>query len=172
MATYSVKLVDHTGTAEGERKGIQKEIQGLFDQLFSGISDTVTVAWGKGATSDDLVLHFVQDVASSYIQQKMPGKGLKPYIAGHTRTQGKVTCTEFYKFAEIGGKRRQLTDIECAKIAVHESFHNLLPAWSDADVHGPAGGGGLALSPPKLPPTDKNKELIRRGFSVKTAQQL
>jgi hypothetical protein len=72
----------------------------------------------------------------------------------------------------VGDKKRPLTDIECAKIAVHESFHNLLPALSDADVHGPAGGGGLALSPPKLPPTDKNKELIRRGFTVKTAQQL
>jgi hypothetical protein len=172
MATYSVRLVDHTGTAENERTGIQKEIQGLFDQMFSGTSDKVTVAWGKGAPSDNLILHFVQDVASSYLQQKMPGKELKPYIAGHTRTRAKVSCTEFYKFAVISGKRRQLTNVDCAKIAVHESFHNLLPAMSDSEVHGAAGGGGLAASPPQLPPTAKNKELIRKGFSVKTAQQL
>ena len=35
-------------------------------------------------------------------------------------------------------------------------------------MHGPNGGGGLAASPPQLPITEKNKELMRRGISIKS----
>jgi hypothetical protein len=170
MANYSVKLVDHTGSPERWRQGLKKAIQDLFDQCFAATSDSVIVDWGMGAASDNLVLHFVEDVDHSYVQEKLPGAPLKEYIGGHTRTRNSISGSEFYKFTGIRGQRGQNKYTGYAKLALHESMHNLLPDWTDADMHGPEGGAGLAASPPHLPPTDKNKELVQRGFSVKNAQ--
>jgi hypothetical protein len=39
-------------------------------------------------------------------------------------------------------------------------------------MHGQAGGNGLALSPPQLPITQENKNLVRRGIAIKNAQLL
>jgi hypothetical protein len=72
----------------------------------------------------------------------------------------------------VGGKRAALHDSAYARLAFHEAMHNQLPGWSNADMHGPNGGGGLAASPPQLPMTDKNKELMRRGIAIKNAQLL
>jgi hypothetical protein len=172
MATHSVKLVDHTSSTDRWKQGLKKEIQSLFNQCLEGSDITVNVEWGKGEKTDFLVLHFVEDVDHSYIQKKLPGAPLKEHIAGHTRTKNKITGTEFYKFVGKKGDRSQYKYSSYAKIALHESMHNLLPNWTEDELHGKNGGGGLAASPPQLPPTDKNKELIRRGFSVKTAQLL
>jgi hypothetical protein len=171
MASFSVKLVDHTGTPERWRQGLKKVIQDLFDQCLAGTSDKVTVEWGTGVEADFLVLHFVEDVDHSYVQQKLRGDPLKEDIGGHTRTQKKVTGSEFYKFIGKKGQRSQYSFNGYAKLALHESMHNLLPYWTESEMHGPDGGFGLAASPPHLP-TEKNKELIRRGFSVKSAQLL
>jgi len=172
MASSSVRLVDHTSTPDTWRQGLKKAIQDLFDQCFAGTSDKVTVEWGTGAATDNLVLHFVEDVEHSYIQQKLPGDPIKEFIGGHTRTQNKVTGSEFYKLIGKKGQRSRATYTGYAKLALHESMHNLFPGWTEADMHGPAGGGGLAASPPQLPPTEKNKELMRRGLSIKNAQLL
>jgi len=172
MANFSVKLVDHTGTPESWRQGLKKAIQDLFDKCLAGASDKVTVEWGTGVANDFLVLHFVEDVDHSYIQQKLPGDKLKEHIGGHTRTSHNVTGSEFYKFIGKKGQRGQYSYIGYAKLALHESMHNLLPYWTESEMHGPDGGGGLAASPPQLPPTPKNIELMLRGFSVKSAQLL
>jgi len=39
-------------------------------------------------------------------------------------------------------------------------------------MHGPDGGAGLASSPPQVPMTAANKDLMRRGIAIKNAQLL
>jgi hypothetical protein len=174
VATYSVKVVDHTGSQADWLKGLCKAIEDLFNLCLDGTPDTVTVTVGTGQQSDNLILHFVENVDKSFIQDKMPGAALKPTLAGHTRTRGSKSCSEFYKFILHPGDtaRRPEGYVGYAKSAVHESLHNLFPGWSEDDMHGGPGGGGLAASPGRLPPTQKNKELIRKGLSIKNDQFL
>ena len=172
MATYSVKLVNHTNATARLQQSIKTNLQNLFNQVFSGTSDKTVVDWGTGSASDSIVLHFVDDIASSYLQQQMPGQDIRGDAGGHTRTRGHVTGSEFYMHTGAGQTRRSLHDSAYAKLAFHEALHNQFPGWSNADMHGPNGGGGLAASPPQLPITEKNKELMRRGISIKNAQLL
>jgi hypothetical protein len=172
MAKASVKLVNHTSEQGAWLSGLQQAIQKLFDECLKGLSNSAIVSWGTGAGSDNLVLHFVQDVDHSYVQAKLPGAALKEHIAGHTRTQKGVTGTEFYLFTGPAANRSRSKYIGYAKIALHESLYNLFPGLSEAELHGRQGGGGLAASPPKLPPTEKNKEMINRGLSNKNKQLL
>src|SRR5688572_15237704 len=107
MADYIVKLVDHTDSPDSLKQLIQQHLQTFFDQVLAGTPDTATVQWGAGLPSDRIVLHFVQDVPSSYIVQQMPGgTTLLPELAGHTRTRHitrtqAVTGSEFYKFVLV-----------------------------------------------------------------------
>lgn len=172
MAQYSIRLVDHTNSSDTLKQRIKKQIQDLFNEVFNGQSDNAAVEWGTGTQSDAIVLHFVEDVPNSYISQKMPGASHRADGGGFTRTRGNITGSEFYKFMVISGERTMVKDIGYAKIAFHESLHNQFPAWSNNDMHGPDGGGGLAASPPQLPLTEKNKELMRRGISIKNDQLL
>lgn len=173
MASYIVKLVDHTSSSDNLKQRIQTRIQGLFDEVFVGTPDDATVEWGTGDPSDTIVLHFVRDVPASYIVQQMPGGSvLAPHLAGHTRTRAGVTGSEFYKFVLINGTSTMVTDIAYAKAAFHEAMHNQYPYWSNDDMHGPDGGFGLAASPPQLPMTDRNKALMRAGMAIKTKQLL
>jgi hypothetical protein len=173
MATFSIKLVDHTlHSSDTWRAGITKKIQELFDVCLSGTGDSAFVQWGTSSQSDNLVLHFVFDVDNSYVQQKLPGAALGETIGGHTRTQKGETGSEIYKFSGPKGNRTSSKYVGYAKLAMHEFMHNLFPGWSEGDMHGKAGGGGFAASPPQLPPTEKNKELLRRGLAVKNKQLL
>jgi hypothetical protein len=72
MAKASVKLVNHTSEQGPWLSGLQQAIQKLFDECLKGLSNSATVSWGTGAGSDNLVLHFVEDVNHSYIQAKLP----------------------------------------------------------------------------------------------------
>jgi hypothetical protein len=170
MATYSIKLINHTGASDRLCTAIKTNLQDFFDQVFSGTSDKALVDWGTGATSDSIVLHFVDDIASSYLQQQMPGTDIRGDAGGHTRSRGNVTGSEFY--LHTGPDHTSLRDRAYARLAFHESLHNQWPGWSNDDMHGPKGGGGLASSPPKEPLTDKNKDLMRRGIAMKNAQLL
>lgn len=69
MASYSIKLVDHTGSDSTITQGIGSALKAFPDRVFADTSDSVTVAWGSGSTSDTMALHFVEDVTSSYIVQ-------------------------------------------------------------------------------------------------------
>jgi hypothetical protein len=172
MTTYSVKLVNHTKATARLQQSIKTNLQDLFNQVFSGTSDSAVVDWGTGSAADSIVLHFVDDIASSYLQQQMAGQFIRGDAGGHTRTRGPVTGSEFYMHTGEGQTRRALHDSAYAKLAFHEALHNQFPGWSNADMHGPDGGGGLAASPPQIPITEKNKALMRRGISIKNAQLL
>jgi hypothetical protein len=168
MATYSVKLVNHTQATDRLKQAIKKHLQDLFDLVFADTSDSAVVDWGTAAASDAIVLHFVVNVDHSYLSEKWPGNEIRADAGGHTRTRGKVTGSEFYLHS--GGA--PLHDLSYAKLAFHEALHNQLPAWSNDDMHGDPGGHGLAASPPQLPMTDKNKELMRGAIAIKNEQLL
>ena len=173
MATYTVKLVNHTGATDRLKNAIKSGLQGFFNEVFDKTSDRAVVDWGSGVASDAIVLHFVDDVAASYLDQKWPGAAaIRGDAGGHTRTRAHVTGSEFYLHTVMNGRRASMHDSAYAKLAFHEALHNQWPGWSNADMHGAKGGGGLAASPPQLPMTDKNKDLMRRGIAMKNEQLL
>ena len=169
MVKYSVKLVDHTSGSEKLQPIIQKHLQGYFDEVFADVDDTATVTWGTAKASDTLVLHFVQDVESSYVSQKLPGNAHRADGGGFTRTQKDVTGSEFYKLPLVDGKPSQIKAIGYAKLAFHEGMHNKT-GMSNTDLHGDKGGGGLASSPPHPALTDANKTLMREAMKKTNAQ--
>jgi hypothetical protein len=172
MATFSIKLVNHTSATPRLQQAILSGLQSLFNQVFENTSDNASVSWGAGTASDSIVIHLVDDIANSYIEQKMPGRTIRGDAGGHTRTSGNVTGSEIYLHMVIGNRRTMSRDDGYAKLAFHEALHNQFPAWSNAKMHGPDGGNGLALSPPQLPLTPENKSLMRQGLAVKNAQLL
>jgi hypothetical protein len=172
MAQFTIKIVDHTNSSDGLKGRIQNQLQGLFNEVFADTKDSATVSWGTGAASDNAVIHFVDDVGSSYIDAQWKGATIRADAGGHTRSRGKVSGSEFYKHDVIGGKRTMMRDGSYGNIAFHELLHNVLPGWSADDLHGDKGGGGLAAAHPKRPLTPKNIELMRSGLSVKTEQLL
>jgi len=172
MANYSVKLVDHTQGSDKLRPLIQKHLQEFFNEVFAGTDDSVVVEWGTGKAADQIVLHFVEDVEGSYLSQKMPGNNIRGDAGGHTRLQNKVTGSEFYKVAVFDGNRAQVKASAMARLAFHEAMHNQFPGWTNSEMHGSLGGGGLATSPPQHSLTDKNKELMRKGMAIKNTQLL
>ncbi len=169
MTQFSVKLVDHTGDSSKLQPLIQKAIQDLFTDVFDGTSDSANVVWGTAMPSDDLVLHFVEDIPNSYINQKMPGQPIQPIDGGFTRTQANITGSEFYKFAVFSGKRAQVRASGMGRLAFHEAMHNKT-GMSNQQLHGEEGGGGLAGSPPGHTLTDKNKALMQKAMAKGNSQ--
>ena len=51
--------------------------RGRHGPRIAGTPDSATVDWGTASPSDQIVLHFVEDVAGSYISQKMPGNNIR-----------------------------------------------------------------------------------------------
>ena len=178
MATYTVKIVDHTKSDELQKYkgGIKRIAQERFDEAFADTPDTVTVSWGNGTEKDDLVMHFVRDVGHSFIRTKWPKARIAPNAGGHTYCADKMSCSEIYEYLNDDSRQRQ--QVTLAGIAIfHEALHNLLPGWTIEEMHNLDGGGekaGLAAARYNVHSkmTERNKELIRRGFSIKTRQCL
>jgi hypothetical protein len=167
MPEITVTLVDHTdGTSENLKALIQNQLSNLFaDLLFSDSEPSVVnMRWMRptpAPNDQDLVLHFVENVSSSYISQKMPGKGHRVDGGGFTRTQAGVTGSEFYKLPIMNGNPTHLTAIGYAKLAAHEAIHNMT-GMDNAQLHG---RGGLAGSPPQLPVTDDNRAIVQAALA-------
>jgi hypothetical protein len=168
MAIYIVKLVDRTVGSPQRLTGlIQQDAQDQFNEAFKGTSDSVSVEWGTGLASDNEVMHFVEDINHSYIRTKYPQTLIGTEAGGHTYNDNsnRISASEIYKHDPQGIQYRASA---CAKMIMHETLHNQYPFL---DVHND-GGGGVALPVPTLPMTDRNKDLIRRAFSVKIQQLL
>ena len=84
MAIYSVKLVDHSGSSTSDAAAICASIVRVMGLAFVGTSDSLTITWGTGSASDNLVLHFVTDIAHSYLRGTWPGMTVDPNAGGHT----------------------------------------------------------------------------------------
>jgi hypothetical protein len=173
MANYSIKLSDHTASPNSLAQDIQATLQKLYDRVFKGTSDKATVAWGAASASDRIVLHFVESVANSYIAQKMarPPK-INSLAGGHTTKRGHLVCSEFYKtVSKSDSSTRTFKAQEAAKLAFHESLHNMWPDWTEQDL---MGHGGLADTPvgPDLNQWDIDTVIKGIAASNKVKQQL
>ena len=90
MATYSIKLIDQTASSSQITPSIESELTGFFSRVFAKTSDSATVAWGTGAAADTIVLHFVEDIANSYIRQTVKKNAtINDFAGGHTTWHGK-----------------------------------------------------------------------------------
>src|SRR5262249_5550043 len=109
MPEITVTLVDHTNSPN-LRPLIAHELEKILLDLVSvdGESSAVNRRWLTASPADgdqDLVLHFVNDIPSSYVAQKMPGPPIKPIDGGVTRPGPDKTGSEFYKFPLVNGVR-------------------------------------------------------------------
>ena len=169
---YNIKITDHTSSPILIMNSIQSELQGFFTRVFSGTSDNANVSCGRGSSSDHIVLHFVENVANSYIVQTMARPPqINPGVGGHTSLRSRIVCSEFYKNVNIRGTVQTLTGLRYAKLAFHESLHNVFPAWTEQDL---MGHGGLADTPVGPDLNQWDIETIRRGISISSVatQQL
>lgn len=191
MTVYSVKLVDHIdgrgllGVMFVESRHAHKneliraDIERVMGLAFTGTSDSVSVSWGTGNNSDNLVLHFVEDIAHSYLRKKWPEMiAPDPNAGGHTHSPGGsgLSGTEFYRMRPAGPIHAH----QYGRLAFHEALHNLFPNVKDKhkdkdgnDAFARHFGGGIAaLHIPNEEPNEENKAFLRQGFSVRTRQLL
>jgi len=166
MAVYSVKLVDHRNSTGAETAAISASVSRIFGLAFVGTSDSIRVLWGAGSAADNLVLHFVADIASSYLRQTWPNMTVSPKAGGHTHSHGSMSGTELYRTTPAGAipLRRY------GALAFHEALHNLFPLRGDQ--HTAMGGGIASANIPDADPNDANKAFLRQGFSIRTRQVL
>lgn len=170
MASYSIKLCDHTGPSNNLQSSIQGELQGFFTRVFAGTSDTATVTWGTGAPSDTIVVHFAPSrVPGSYIVQWLGQKKLadiNEYAGGHTTDHHRVICSEVYQTVALRpprGGTKTLQPREYAKLAFHECLHNVFPGWKESDL---MGHGGLADTPVGADLNQWDMDTMRRGIAI------
>ena len=176
MPNYTTRLVDRTnGAPSNLLQAILRDVQSLFDEALAGNGMQMAVSWGNASELDNYVVHFVEDKspANSYLLQTWPQTNIDPRAGGHTYRDGVKSGSEVYRFDS--GSRTQARGMGYAKLILHELFHNQFPHVTSDEVHGDWGGGGLAAAVPVLfeQPhriNDRNKELIRRAFSVRTPQ--
>jgi hypothetical protein len=172
MPEITVTLVDHTNSPN-LRPLIAHQLEDILsDLLFSDAEATVVnMRWMTASPVDgdqDLVLHFVNDIGSSYVAQKMPGPPIKPIDGGVTRPRPDKTGSEFYKFPVMNGVRTRLTATGYAKLAAHEAMHNVT-RLGNAAMHPQ---GGIANSPPHLPVNPANRTSFQAGLSNIPSQLL
>jgi hypothetical protein len=102
MATFSVKLVDHRGSTHAETTAIGATVVRVMGLAFVGTRDGVNVSWGSGTASDNIVLHFVEDIAHSYLRQTWPQMRVDQNAGRHTHTHGSLAGTELYRTTPSG----------------------------------------------------------------------
>jgi hypothetical protein len=165
MPQITVTLVDHTDSPD-LRPDIMRNLEDIFGDLVFSNSEpgVVNMRWttvSPPAGEQDLVLHFVQNIASSYVASEWPGKPIKAWNGGFTRLHGKnMAGSEFYKVSvDQKGKPRKLTAKDWATLAAHEAMHNALNM--DNAVHSQ---GGIAGEPAQLPVNDENRSTFQAAL--------
>jgi len=174
MPKITVTLVDHTNSPQLIPL-IQKHLADIFSDLLTSSAETPVVnirsiAMTPKAGDQDLVLHFVDNIANSYVAANMPGPPITPVDGGVTRPGPKMTGSEFYKFPtdKNGKSLGQFRAIGYAKLAVHEAMHNVT-RLSNEKLHPQ---GGVGASPPQLPVNDANRKVFQAGLGKIPAQLL
>jgi hypothetical protein len=112
------------------------------------------------------VIHFVEDIANSYLRNTWPNMNVSPQAGGHTHTSGSLAGTELYRTTPSGLLRLR----RYGALAFHEALHNLFPFRGDQ--HTAFGGGIASAIIPDVDPNDANKARLRQGFSVRNPQLL
>ncbi len=166
MTTYSVKLVDHRNSTAAETVAVRDTIQRVFGLAFVGTNDNISVAWGTGSAADNIVFHFVEDIAHSYLRGTWPRMTVDPDAGGHTHTHGDLAGSELYRTRPSGPQTLR----RYGALAFHEALHNLFP--HRGDQHTGFGGGIASAHIPDMDPNEINKAFLRQGFSVRNPQLL
>ena len=168
MPTLTVTLVDHTqGTSENFKVQIQHAFEDLLLDLLWTTSEVgvVNMRWvsTRPAPGDqDLVIHWVQDISSSYIFQQLGHKPGDEKDGGFTASNRGVRGSEIYRRPKVAGDpHARFPASHFAKLAAHEALHNMTRMGND-ELHG---RGGLADSPPQLPVTDPNRRLVQAALA-------
>jgi len=165
MPEITVTLVDHTNSPQLISL-IQTHLEDIFCDLLYSASEAAVVnirsiTMTPKAEDQDLVLHFVDNIASSYIAANMPGPPIKPVDGGVTRPRQDKTGSEFYKIAiDEKGKPSRWTAMGYAKVAAHEAMHNV--TGLDNDTLHPQ--GGIGGKPPNLPVNDANRKAFQAAL--------
>jgi hypothetical protein len=166
MPEITVTVVDHTNSPR-LMPLIQKHLEDIFTDLLSlpgepAVANVRTVTTSPKADDQDLVLHFVDNIANSYVAANMPGLPIKTIDGGVTRPGPKMTGSEFYKFPtdQNGRPLGQFRAIGYAKLAAHEAMHNVSRLANDK-LHPQ---GGIGASPPQLPVNDANRKAFQGGL--------
>ncbi|HXW16089.1 MAG TPA: hypothetical protein VEN79_16395 [Terriglobia bacterium] len=166
MPQITVTLVDHTNSPQLMPLIMQHLGDILRDLLFSRSEQAVvnirSVTTSPAGADQDLVLHFVDNIASSYVAAQMPGPAITPVDGGVTRPRPEKTGSEFYKFpTDINGRSLgQFKAIGYAKLAAHEAMHNVT-RLDNSKLHPQGGIGG---SPPHLPVNDANRKAFQAAL--------
>lgn len=164
MTVFSVKIVDHRSSTAAETAAVGASVSTVLGLAFAGTSDSVSVSWGAGSAGDNYVMHFVEDIAHSFLRTRWPSAVIDPNAAGHTSGTGSLSGTELYRVTPTGQVRLSAY----GRLAFHEALHNLFPFRND--THTAMGGGLAAANIPNVAPNPINIDFLRRGFSVKNPQ--
>ncbi|HLV87732.1 MAG TPA: hypothetical protein VKV39_12185 [Candidatus Sulfotelmatobacter sp.] len=166
MPSIKVTVVDHTNSPRITPL-IQKHLEDIFKELLTTPSEAGAVTIRTITTTpkddeQDLVLHFVENIANSYVAANMPGPPIQTIDGGVTRPRQDKTGSEFYKFPtdKDGNSLGQFTATGYAKLAAHEAMHNVSGLNNDK-LHPQGGIGG---SPPHLPVNDANRKAFQGGL--------
>lgn len=165
MPEITVTLVDHTNSPQLMPLIMHHLGDILRDLLFSpsdpAVANIRSMTTSPSDGDQDLVLHFVNNIASSYVAANMPGPAIQPDDGGVTRPRPDKTGSEFYKFPtdRNGRSLGQFRAIGYAKVAAHEAMHNVTRL--DNGMHAQ---GGIAGKPPQLPVNDANRRAFQAGL--------
>jgi hypothetical protein len=166
MPQITVTVMDHTNSPQLVPLIVHHLGDILRDLLSSsseaGVVNIRSVTTSPSDDDQDLVLHFVDNIASSYVATQMPGPAITPVDGGVTRPRPEKTGSEFYKFpTDINGKSLgQFKAIGYAKLAAHEAMHNVT-RLDNNKLHPQ---GGVGASPPHLPVNDENRKAFQAGL--------
>jgi hypothetical protein len=167
MPELTVTLVDHTtGTSDHFKTQLMHEFENLLAELLWSRSDpaVVNMRWMKPTPppDQDLVIHWVQDISSSYIVEKLGHKPGDERDGGFTASNRGVRGSEVYRHAkDTADPHARFPPIHFAKLAAHEAMHNMTRMGND-QLHG---RGGLADSPPQLPVNDENRRIVQAALA-------
>lgn len=176
---YNVYLKDKTGDwdqwGEGDMYVVGLELKKIFDEVCGHADSPYSTSdywWdpSNGTVKDtELLVYFLQSSGDSIIKRKYPKYNLGTGTAGNTVffTDATPRISEVYVSVAL-----QYADAHLllAKLCFHELMHNKL---EPTDLHGQAGGGGLATGAPITSSTmltEKNKELMAKALDKKVPQ--
>lgn len=133
---------------EGTMFAVGNYLKNYFTQACQHKNSKIATAdfsWERGSVqAHDLVIYFLPSIKSSFISNTFKAQPKHTSGSGGTFPSPSGMITEVYLDAMEGDNAYSRL---VAKLAFHECMHNKIDASTPAtvaDIHGKAGGGGLA----------------------------
>ena len=169
MAHYTIALVQHgTSLSTEQLDNTCRELQAFYTAVFEGTSDRLTVQWRTGTSDHNIVIHFAQDVASSYLHCECPA-GHSVVASPATHESETERCARRSTGTSSGAQSSSLVRTP----GRGSPFTNPCTTWNRTRQKNKIGAtGGLGATPIGRSLTDGNKEWIRTKIRTKRTQQL